>query len=87
MSEIKQWAVNICITLAATAVFSMLVPNGSMEKVLKFTISLFFVCCLLTPFLVGLPQGIRLGSSDNLSGGLYRSYRENKRTAASSKVK
>ena len=56
MSEIKQWAVNICITLAATAVFSMLVPNGSMEKVLKFTISLFFVCCLLTPFLVGLPQ-------------------------------
>lgn len=56
MSEIKQWAVNICITLVATAVFSMLVPNGSMEKVLKFTISLFFVSCLLTPFLVGLPQ-------------------------------
>lgn len=56
MAELKQWAVNICITLAATAVFSMLVPNGSMEKVLKFTISIFFVSCLLTPFFVGLPQ-------------------------------
>ncbi len=47
---------NICITLAATAIFSMLVPSGGTEKVLKFTISLFFCCCLLSPFLHGLPQ-------------------------------
>ena len=84
MSEIKQWAVNICITLAATAVFSMLVPNGSMEKVLKFTISLFF-CLLSFDAVFGWFASNRLGSSDNLSGGLYRSYRENKRTADQAK--
>lgn len=56
MEQIKQWAVNICITLVVTGVFSMLIPHGSMEKVMKFATSVFFLCCLLLPFFTGLPE-------------------------------
>ena len=56
MEQIKQWAVNICITLVVTGVLSMLIPHGSMEKVMKFATSVFFLCCLLLPFFTGLPE-------------------------------
>lgn len=56
METIRQWAVSICITLVATAIFSMLIPKGNMEKVMKFMLSIFFISCLLAPFLGGMPQ-------------------------------
>ena len=56
MNEIKQWAVNVCVTLAATGIFSMLIPHGNMEKVMKFAVSVFFLSCLLFPFFTGLPE-------------------------------
>ena len=56
MNEIKKWAVNVCVTLAATGVFSMLIPHGSMEKVMKFAVSVFFLSCLLFPFVTDLPR-------------------------------
>lgn len=56
MEQIKQWAVNICITLIVTGVFSMLIPQGNMEKVMRFAVSTFFLCCLLLPFFTGLPE-------------------------------
>ena len=55
MEQIKEWAVNVCITLIATGVFSMLIPQGSMEKVMRFGVSTFFLCCLILPFLFGMP--------------------------------
>jgi len=56
MEQIKEWAVNVCITLIATGVFSMLIPQGSMEKVMRFGVSTFFLCCLILPFWVGMPS-------------------------------
>lgn len=50
MDTIRQIATSICITMVATGIFSMLVPNRSMQKTLKFTISLFFLCCVVIPF-------------------------------------
>ncbi len=56
MDTIREWAASICITLVATSIFSMLIPHGGMEKVMKFAISAFFISCLLSPFWSGLPN-------------------------------
>lgn len=56
MDTIREWAASICITLVATSIFSMLIPHGGMEKVMKFAISTFFISCLLSPFWSGLPN-------------------------------
>ena len=51
MEAIRTIAMSICITAVVTSIFSMLVPNASMEKALKFGISLFFLTGLISPFL------------------------------------
>lgn len=56
MDTIREWAASICITLVATSIFSMLIPHGGMEKVMKFAVSAFFISCLLSPFWSGLPS-------------------------------
>ena len=56
METIKSWATVICITLILTTIFSMLVPKGSMEKIIQFTISMFFIVSFITPFLTKLPS-------------------------------
>ncbi len=56
MDWIREWAFSICITLIAISLFSMLMPKGSMEKTAKFTISLFFLSCLIGPFIFNPPS-------------------------------
>lgn len=56
MNWIREWAFSICITLIAISLFSMLMPKGSMEKTVKFTISLFFLSCLIGPFIFNPPS-------------------------------
>ncbi len=51
MELIRNWATVVCITLVVTILFSMLVPKGSMERVLQFSISLFFIVSFITPFI------------------------------------
>lgn len=51
MDAIRTIAMSICVTAVVTSIFSMLVPNASMEKALKFGISLFFLTGLVSPFL------------------------------------
>ena len=53
MDMIRQWALSICVTVVAATIFSMLIPNGSMEKVVRFAVSLFFLVSLLSPFIGG----------------------------------
>lgn len=50
MEGIKIIGTSICITLVATTIFSMLVPNSKLDKVLRFAISLFFLTSLISPF-------------------------------------
>ncbi len=53
IQTIKIVAVNICIVMIITGVFSVLVPGKSFEKILKFAISLFFVCSVAVPMFSG----------------------------------
>ncbi len=50
MEAIKTIGMSICITLVVTSIFSMLVPDTKLDKVLKFSISLFFLTSLISPF-------------------------------------
>lgn len=53
MDGIRMIGMSVCVTAAVTALFSMLVPDGKMDKVLKFGISLFFLTGLISPFVSG----------------------------------
>lgn len=53
METIRAIGMSVCITAVVTGIFSMLVPDARLEKVLKFAISLFFLTGLVTPFASG----------------------------------
>ena len=50
MEGIRMIGMSICVTAAATSLFSMLIPDAKLERVLKFAISLFFLISLAAPF-------------------------------------
>lgn len=50
MEGIKLIGISICITAVVTSIFSMLVPNGKIDKTLNFAISIFFLTSLVSPF-------------------------------------
>lgn len=56
MDTIRQWAAVICIVLILTAVLAMLIPHSKSEKVMQFSLGLFFILCLLLPFSKRLPD-------------------------------
>ena len=49
MEGIRMIGMSICVTAAATSLFSMLIPDAKLERVLKFAISLFFLISLAAP--------------------------------------
>lgn len=52
----QNWAITVCVTMIGGALFSLLVPSNNLQRVVKFTLSLFFVSALVTPFLTDLPD-------------------------------
>lgn len=50
MEAIKTIGMSICITIIVTSIFSMLLPNTKLDKVIKFAISLFFLTGIVSPF-------------------------------------
>lgn len=56
MESIQDWAMTVCITMAGASVFSMLVPNSNLKKVVSFTIQLFFLSSLISPLILHPPQ-------------------------------
>lgn len=50
MDTIKMLATTVCITAVITAIFSMLMPEGKLEKVVMFAVSVFFLIGIVTPF-------------------------------------
>jgi hypothetical protein len=59
MDAIKSWAVTICLAALAAGIAGIIAPSGKMEKVYKFAVSLFFLCCMLVPLFS--IKGISLG--------------------------
>lgn len=53
MDTIRTLGMSLCLTVVITALFSMLIPDTKLDKVLKFAISLFFLTSLVSPFLSG----------------------------------
>lgn len=51
MESIRFIGISICITTVITSIFTMLLPNGKLDNVIKFAITLFFLTSILSPFL------------------------------------
>lgn len=49
MSTLQAIGGGVCITMIVTAIFSLLITNRSMERVMRFALSLFFLTVLLAP--------------------------------------
>ena len=56
MEGIRQWAFSICAAIVACGIARMLVPKTSLEKIFSLTVSVFFLCCLLSPALLRAPR-------------------------------
>lgn len=49
MEAVKQWAVCLCSAVLAAGVIVMLAPEGGTKKILKTIISVFILCCMISP--------------------------------------
>lgn len=56
MEAIKDWALAVCVAAVAGSLAHLAAPAGSTQKIYKITISMFFLCCILSPILTGLPS-------------------------------
>ncbi len=50
MEGLRQWAITVCCTLIAGGIFTLLIPKEKFGKVMRFTIGLFFIISLISPF-------------------------------------
>lgn len=49
MDSIRTWAETVCFAALAAGIAGIITPSGKLEKSFKFAVSLFFLCCMLTP--------------------------------------
>ena len=56
MSSVKEWSAAICMAALAAAMLQSLVPNGSMERMVKFVIGAFVICAMIQPISKIVPQ-------------------------------
>ena len=60
MDGIRSWATTACLAALAAGIAGIIAPSGKLEKVYRFAVSLFFLCCLLVPLFN--MQNINLGN-------------------------
>lgn len=53
MDGIRMTAAALCVTAVITAVLFMLLPSEKYRSIMKYTVSLFFLCGLIAPFVGG----------------------------------
>lgn len=71
MSGIKQWAFSVCAAMIACGIAQMILPRGGMEKIFRVTVSVFFLCCLLSPVVIRSPD-LRLELSEYSQADIQR---------------
>ncbi|MBW7573466.1 stage III sporulation protein AF [Caproiciproducens faecalis] len=49
MNAVREWSAAICMAALVAAMLQGLVPNGSMERMVKFVIGAFVICALIVP--------------------------------------
>lgn len=57
MMAVRDWALTVCIAAVAGSLVRMAAPEGATQKVLNLTVSLFFLCALVSPVLTGAVSG------------------------------
>lgn len=56
MEAVRQWAFSICSAMVVCGIALQLMPKSSMTNIFKLVISVFFLCCLLSPIITRYPQ-------------------------------
>jgi stage III sporulation protein AF len=60
MDAVRSWTMTVCLAALIAGIAGIIAPSGKFEKVYKFAVSLFFLCCLLVP--IFSLKNIALGS-------------------------
>ena len=56
MESLQAWAFSVCSSMVACGLAQMILPKGSMQKIFQVTVSVFFLCCLLSPIVLRAPE-------------------------------
>lgn len=67
IAALQNWAISVCAAAVVGAVAHIALPEGSLQKVLKLAIQVFFLCCLLSPLVLKNPElewDLALSASD-----------------------
>lgn len=80
MDGFKSWMFSVCVAVVIVTIFSMFTPNGKMEKIMRFTISMFFILIISAP-IIGFIKDYKNFEPDNLinnsSQASNTDYKEN----------
>jgi len=57
LEAIKNWALAVCVAAVAGSLAHLALPSGGTQRIYKITISLFFLCCILSPIMTGAFNG------------------------------
>ncbi len=76
MNFLKEWAFSIFITILIITIFSMIIPKGQLDRVMKFSLSLFFLVALITPF-VSKISSLNFGFKDEIEVNTQNIYNNN----------
>ena len=68
MEAIKSWASAVCFAALAAGMAGILTPRGNLEKISKFAVSLFFLCCILMPVFKFRQVSLQLPAVQTTSG-------------------
>ena len=56
MGAVRQWAFALCAVMVACGMAHMLLPKSNLEKMFRMVISIFFLCAVLSPVILGAPE-------------------------------
>lgn len=56
MNAVREWSAAICLAALVATLLQSLVPNGSMERMVRFVIGAFMICALIVPITKIAPQ-------------------------------
>lgn len=56
MNAVKEWTSVICMAALIASLLHGLVPNGSMERMIRFVIGAFIICAMLQPLGKAIPE-------------------------------
>lgn len=54
MDALRNWALAVCVAAVAGSLAYLASPSGALQRVYKITISVFFLCAMLSPVLTGV---------------------------------